>query len=427
MVSRGARGSHTAGDAASCTRRGVRAVVALGCLLVLLAGGVAYAAIGDLTQKAGTAGCVSDTGTSGACQDGGPLDAAAGVAVSPDGTSVYVATGGLNGDAVVIFDRNPATGTLTQKTGTAGCVSDTGTGGACQDGVALDGVSDVAVSPDGRSVYAASLGTGAVAVFNRNTSNTANRGALTQKADPNDCWSDTGTPATGGTCQNGVALNAPAGVAVSPDGTSVYAAVTFSDAVAIFDRDTSNSASSGTLTQKADPAGCVSETGTSGTCQDGEALDGAANVTVSPDGASVYVTALTSDSVAIFDRATTDAPPPSPPGGGGTGGGGGGTGGGGGDASGDAAPPDTQITDGPKDKVRTSKKRKKVTFEFTSTEAGSTFECSLDGAPFAPCTSPSVEKVKKGKHGFEVRATDPAGNVDPTPATDTWKVKRKRS
>jgi hypothetical protein len=34
--------------------------------------------------------------------------------------------------------------------------------------------------------------------------------------------------------------------------------------------------------------------------------------------------------------------------------------------------------------------------------------------------------VKRGKHTFSVRATDQAGNVDATPATDTWKVKRKK-
>jgi hypothetical protein len=34
--------------------------------------------------------------------------------------------------------------------------------------------------------------------------------------------------------------------------------------------------------------------------------------------------------------------------------------------------------------------------------------------------------VKKGKHTFEVRAVDAAGNVDPTPASDTWKRKKKK-
>ena len=83
--------------------------------------------------------------------------------------------------------------------------------------------------------------------------------------------------------------------------------------------------------------------------------------------------------------------------------------------------PETMITKGPKDKT----KKKQATFEFSSNLAGGTFECSLDGAAFAPCSSPDSVKVKKGKHHFEVRATA-KGQTDATPASDDWKVKRKR-
>jgi DNA-binding beta-propeller fold protein YncE len=44
------------------------------------------------------------------------------VAVSPDGHSVYVASGGSN--AIAIFDRDTATGELTQKQGMDGCISE---------------------------------------------------------------------------------------------------------------------------------------------------------------------------------------------------------------------------------------------------------------------------------------------------------------
>ena len=50
----------------------------------------------------------------------------------------------------------------------------------------------------------------------------------------------------------------------------------------------------------------------------------------------------------------------------------------------------------------------------------------LDGAAFAPAASPDTVKVKKGKHNFEVRAKDAAGNVDSSPASDDWKVKKKK-
>ncbi len=88
----------------------------------------------------------------------------------------------------------------------------------------------------------------------------------------------------------------------------------------------------------------------------------------------------------------------------------------------ECVPPETVIAKGPKDKT----KKKTATFEFSSNESGSTFECSLDDGAFAPCSSPDTVKVKKGKHSFRVRATDPAGNVDGSPAADEWKVKKKK-
>jgi hypothetical protein len=96
----------------------------------------------------------------------------------------------------------------------------------------------------------------------------------------------------------------------------------------------------------------------------------------------------------------------------------------------DPTPPETTITGGPKNVVKTEKKRAKVTFTFASSEPG-TFECSLDGAPFTACSSPSTHKVKAGRrkpkeHTFQVRAIDAAGNPDPAPAADDFKAKRKR-
>ena len=47
------------------------------------------------------------------------------VTVSPDGKNVYLVA--RLDDSVVILDRNIDTGVLTQKNGTNGCVSETGT------------------------------------------------------------------------------------------------------------------------------------------------------------------------------------------------------------------------------------------------------------------------------------------------------------
>jgi len=90
----------------------------------------------------------------------------------------------------------------------------------------------------------------------------------------------------------------------------------------------------------------------------------------------------------------------------------------------DKTPPQTTITSGPKPKL---KKGKPATFDFTSSEAGSHFECRLDDGPAAACTSPvTLRRPKVGKHVFSVAAIDKAGNRDASPATYSFKVKKKR-
>jgi hypothetical protein len=85
----------------------------------------------------------------------------------------------------------------------------------------------------------------------------------------------------------------------------------------------------------------------------------------------------------------------------------------------DNTPPDTSITSSPALVTNSAN----AIFSFTSTEAGSTFECSLDGAAFAACTSPTTyNSLADGDHDFQVRATDPAGNTDTTPASFTWTI-----
>jgi hypothetical protein len=92
----------------------------------------------------------------------------------------------------------------------------------------------------------------------------------------------------------------------------------------------------------------------------------------------------------------------------------------------DPPTPDTTLTKTPKKKTKTrkGKKKAKVKFEFTSSVADSTFECTLDGKQ-APCSSPYSKKLKKGKHKFSVAATA-ASKTDPTPASFDFKVKLKR-
>lgn len=58
-------------------------------------------------------------------------------------------------------------------------------------------------------------------------------------------------------------------------------------------------------------------------------------------------------------------------------------------------------------------------FSFHASEDAS-FTCSLDGETFRPCGSGVAYTVQPGWHDFAVRATDRAGNVDPTPARWHW-------
>ena len=85
----------------------------------------------------------------------------------------------------------------------------------------------------------------------------------------------------------------------------------------------------------------------------------------------------------------------------------------------DTVPPDTSIDGGPASPTRDTT----PTFTFGTTEAGSTFECSLDGGAWSACSSPfTTDVLAGGDHTFAVRATDPAGNTDPSPATATFTV-----
>jgi DNA-binding beta-propeller fold protein YncE len=120
---------------------------------------------GALRQLAGRAGCVSERPTTSACADGRALEGALDVRVSRDGRNAYVAASASN--AIAVFARNATTGGLTQLAGRAGCVSETGTNGACRDGTGLWGASAVALSPDGRFAYAPGFFSSAVAVFGR--------------------------------------------------------------------------------------------------------------------------------------------------------------------------------------------------------------------------------------------------------------------
>ena len=87
----------------------------------------------------------------------------------------------------------------------------------------------------------------------------------------------------------------------------------------------------------------------------------------------------------------------------------------------DTTPPETTITSGSAEGETLTVDS--ATFGFSSSEANSTFECSLDGATYSSCTSPQqYTGLADGSHTFSVRAIDAAGNVDDTPATRNFSV-----
>ena len=86
----------------------------------------------------------------------------------------------------------------------------------------------------------------------------------------------------------------------------------------------------------------------------------------------------------------------------------------------DTVAPDTVITVAPSAVETTT--TASFTFATAPAESDATFECAVDAAGFAPCTSPASVTRGDGVHTFRVRATDAVGNVDPTPAEHTWTI-----
>ena len=86
----------------------------------------------------------------------------------------------------------------------------------------------------------------------------------------------------------------------------------------------------------------------------------------------------------------------------------------------DTAVPETTIDAAPPNPTRDPR----PSFGFTSSEASSTLECRLDSGAWEPCNAPYdvADALSDASHAFEVRATDAAGNVDPTPAVSAFTV-----
>ena len=190
------------------------------------------------------------------------LDGAQGVAVSPNGRSVYVSA--FDDSAVATFRRNRDTGKLR-------FVNAKFDGQGSVDG--LGGAFEVAASSDGRSVYVASEQDDAVATFKRNR-DTGKLKFVNAKFDG----------------QGGALLDNATGIQVAPDSRNVYVSAADDSAVDTFKRNR-DTGKLRLLNAKVDGQGSV------------DGISGTFDLTVAPDGRNVYVSGYNENAVATFKRA----------------------------------------------------------------------------------------------------------------------------
>ena len=251
---------------------------------------------GSLTQFASPNSCIESTSsTSTECQTKAPgLTATETVAISPDGKNVYAI--GFSDEAVAEFTRN-SDGSLTE----IGCIADTGaSGGTCSQNATATGLFDpraIAVSPDGQNVYVAAGvdPNGDIAELRRNDD-----GSLSQLSG-HDCIAENVTP--GCSDIGGHGLEFPNDLAISSDGKNVYVADQVAQAVTDLTR-----AADGSLSEPDGAADCIQdESQDSSECSNtGTGLSAVTGVAVSPDGDNVYTagapTLSGNGSIAEFTR-----------------------------------------------------------------------------------------------------------------------------
>lgn len=225
-----------------------------------------------------------------------------GIAMSPDGLDVYVADGGSS--TLIDLRRDPATGAFTQPAGPGGCTSGSGLNGCARardlaggkrgkGQRALPALTGIAISPDGRNVYATASTdidqsrVASVLAFARDPST----GALAQLPGKAGCLSDHDPK-----CTPGRALTFARGLVISPDGANVYVEEALSPAqVAVLRRS-----GDGRLHQLAGRPGCLGF-GRRSPCTK-LSSGGEDTLALAPDGRQAYIASGDSDDISVYAR-----------------------------------------------------------------------------------------------------------------------------
>lgn len=309
-------------------RRYLTVPLTLSIALLAIPAMAGAAPTGGLKQLPGASGCISgENPVPAGCQSVRALQNIGDVVVSPDGKNVYASSTSL--DAIVAFNRNTATGVLTQKDSITGCITSDATVASpphsCNlipTASALDGVTAIAISPDGENLYAVT-NTGIVTTLNRTGDGTlsfneinaccnGSGAALSVTVSPDGAsvyavgpWFNgmvewlTRVTAPGpthgdlahssfyqgpGPAQQNLG-NSPSEVEVTPDGKELLIATgAGTNAVLGWDR-----ATSGALTPSATPSRCVSSSDLAGTCQARPGLLVPQSLALADNGATILV------------------------------------------------------------------------------------------------------------------------------------------